>query len=163
VVDLASAAEEWIYDDGRNAVVSEYKAKQDEIRKKAEQIFRRFSEMTDRPKAVEKAHNMIRTVKSKIETWKLPESHITEKEIDSLQAAIKKVEEWLESKQEKQLSLAAHEKPAFDSSDVKSTLEPLTTLYKKLSSKPVPEKKVLLDHSIKYNRNQLTLFDILQY
>jgi hypoxia up-regulated 1 len=156
VVDLASAAEEWIYDDGRNAVVSEYKAKQDEIKKKAEQIFRRFSEMTDRPKAVEKAHNMIRTVKSKIETWKLPESHITEKEIDSLQAAIKKVEEWLESKQEKQLSLAAHEKPAFDSSDVKSTLEPLTTLYKKLSSKPVPEKKVLLDHSIKYNRNQLT-------
>jgi hypoxia up-regulated 1 len=145
VMDLANAAEEWIYDEGRNAGVSEYKAKQEEVRKKAEQIFRRFTELTDRPKAVEKAHNVIRLVKSKMESWRVPESHITEKELDSLTAAISKVESWLESKQEAQLALAAHDLPAFDSREVTTTLEPLSTLYKKLLAKPVPApKKVII-------------------
>lgn len=141
VVDLANAAEEWIYDDGRNADVNEYKSKQGEVRKKAEAIFHRFSELTDRPKAVEKAQSAIRAVKAKIESWKAPESHITSKEIDSLVAAVAKVEEWLESKQELQLGLAPHEKPAFDSDDVVTTMEPLSNLFKKLLAKPVPAPK----------------------
>ena len=142
VIDLANAAEEWIYEDGRDAGVSDYKSKQTDVKKKAEAIFHRYSELTARPKAVAKAHDILKLIKSKIEQWKKPESsHITENEIDSLIAAGKKAEDWLETKQEAQLALSNFEKPAFDSDAVVSIMEPVGTLFKKLSERPIPVSK----------------------
>merc|ERR1712137_188297 len=49
IIEACNEIEEWLYDDGRYAEVSEYKSKQSGIKVQAEAIFRRFKEHSARP------------------------------------------------------------------------------------------------------------------
>jgi hypoxia up-regulated 1 len=75
IVTMSNEAEEWLYEDGRNADVTEYTAKQGAIRKKAEAIFTRYSELKERPEAVKKALAALEDVRGKVATWadKMPQ------------------------------------------------------------------------------------------
>ena len=66
MVDLANAAEEWLYDEGRGQTIAVYQAKQQEIRSVAERIFKRHSEVAARAEEVAKAQKFAGTVKSKV-------------------------------------------------------------------------------------------------
>lgn len=138
VVDLANAAEEWIYDDGRYADVIVYSEKHKELKKLAEAIFHRHSELVDRPAAVTKAQSVLAEIRLKAASWPEKMPHITAKEIDSLLDAVIKAELWLEAKQEAQLGRTAFEDPVFDSSDVPAQLKPVGVLFDRLSRKPKP-------------------------
>ena len=75
---MSNAAEEWLYEDGRNADLAEYKSKQQAIRRKAEAIFTRYSELKDRPEAVKKALTQLEDVKAKVATWAEKMPHVSE-------------------------------------------------------------------------------------
>lgn len=66
VVDMANAAEEWLYDEGRGQTIAVYQAKQQEIRSAADLIFKRHSEVAARKEEIAKAQKFSDVVKSKV-------------------------------------------------------------------------------------------------
>ncbi len=89
VVSAANAAEEWLYEEGSigNAANTKdtYKDKKKEIRKLAEAIFFRYSELTDRPAAVKKAQAALAEVVAKVAVWtadRVGFSYLTDKELN---------------------------------------------------------------------------------
>jgi hypothetical protein len=74
----------------------------------------------------------------KIAGWSESKPHITESEILSLQESILKFENWLESKQQLQLSKSPFEDPAFMSSDIPLQMKIVIKEYDRLNKKPKP-------------------------
>jgi hypoxia up-regulated 1 len=138
VLDLSNTTEEWLYEDQSAMTVTDYKKKQKEISVKAEAIFLRFSELTARPKTVEKALATLANVTSKIETWNVSMPHITAAEIEKLQEVISKAQTWITENSEKQEKANPIEDPIFLSSDVAGQLKPVSVEFEKLMRKPKP-------------------------
>jgi len=138
VLDLSNAAEEWLYEDQSTMTVSDYKKKQKEISVKAEAIFLRFSELTARPKTVEKALATLANVTAKIETWNTSMPHITPAEIEKLTEIINKSQTWITENVEKQDKASPTEEPIFLSSDIAGQLKPVSIEFEKLMRKPKP-------------------------
>lgn len=138
VLDLSNTTEEWLYEDQSAMTVTDYKKKQKEISVKAEAIFLRFSELTARPKTVEKALATLANVTSKIETWNVSMPHITAAEIEKLQEVISKAQTWITENSEKQENSNPIEDPIFLSSDVAGQLKPVSLEFEKLMRKPKP-------------------------
>lgn len=138
VTTAANVVAEWLEDEGRDVDVATYKQKQSGLRKPAEAIFKRYAELTERPKAVALAQETIKNVTSEIAKWdkKLPQ--VTEKEKEQLLEAITKAEDWIEAKQEAQLRKKSHEEPAFESGDIPTQMRPIIGLFEKLVRKPKP-------------------------
>jgi hypoxia up-regulated 1 len=84
IITSCNDIEEWLYDEGRHAELSEFKTKEIEIMTPAEVIFKRYKESVDRPKAVKKALKQLMNVTKKVDSWgeKLP--HVTEEEKEGL-------------------------------------------------------------------------------
>lgn len=143
VVDLANAAEEWLYDDGRDATVAQYQEKQQAIRVKAEAIFHRFEELTARPAAVEKARKSLADVRRAVETWaeKLP--HITDEEKEALLATVTVAENWLNEKVAAQAEISSFETPVFQSKEIAGHVKPVAAAFEKLLKKPKPAPPVI--------------------
>lgn len=143
VVDLANAAEEWLYDDGRDATVAQYQEKQQAIRVKAEAIFHRFEEVTARPAAVEKARKSLADVRRAVETWaeKLP--HVTDEEKEGLLATVAVAENWLNEKVAAQAEISPFETPVFQSKEIAGHVKPVATAFEKLLKKPKPAPPVI--------------------
>mmetsp|Transcript_12702 Transcript_12702/g.12343 ORF Transcript_12702/g.12343 Transcript_12702/m.12343 type:complete len:926 (+) Transcript_12702:120-2897(+) len=139
VLDLGNETEEWLYDEGRGADVSEFKKKHNTIRRKAEDIFTRLSEHTSRPAAVKKTLEMLADVKGKvINTWgeKLPQ--VTEEEKTTLLELIAKTETWIGEKVAAQELKTPFEEPVFESLDLTVQLKPVSHLFQRLLNKPKP-------------------------
>jgi hypoxia up-regulated 1 len=138
VVDLANAAEEWLYDDGRDATVAQYQDKQKEIRLKAESIFHRFEELSARDEAVTKARKSLEDMKRAINSWaeKLP--HITEEEKATVLASIDIANKWLEDKLEEQAKASPYATPVFASKEVAGHVKPVIIEFDRLLKKPKP-------------------------
>lgn len=138
VIDLANAAEEWLYDDGRDATVIQYQNKQYDIKVKADAIFKRHSELTLRTDAVVKAKKDLDAVKRAVGTWEDKMPHITEDEKSALLKLVETADKWIEEKADAQEKTSPFEKPAFDSSEVPLQLKPVISMYDKLMKKPKP-------------------------
>ena len=138
VMDVSNAAEEWLYEDQSTMTVADYKKKQKEISVKAEAIFLRFSELTARPKTVEKALATLANVTAKIETWNTTMPHITAAEIEKLTEIINKSQTWITENVEKQEKASLTEDPIFLSSDIAGQLKPVSIEFEKLMRKPKP-------------------------
>jgi hypoxia up-regulated 1 len=138
VIDLANAAEEWLYDDGRDQPVSVYQGKKNDIKSKAEAIFNRFSELKARTDAVTKVKMTLDDVKKAINSWNEKLPHITEEEKNDLMKLIEKADNWIEEKAEQQEKTSPFEKPIFTSTEAISQLKAIKTLYEKLLKKPKP-------------------------
>jgi len=145
VIDTANAAEEWLYDDGRDATVSQYQAKMKEISDPANAIFLRFTELEKRDAAVKKVKASLQDIKTTVNNNWTAESkpQITEEEKASLLSAVAKVDAWIEEKAELQLAQSPYDKPVFLSSEVLSQLKPVMLIYDKLVKKPKPAPVVI--------------------
>lgn len=117
IITSCNEIEDWLYDEGRNAELSEFKAKESEIQTPAELIFKRFKESIDRPKAVKRALKQLQNVTKKIDSWAESEkmSHITEEEVASLRELINGVQEWVAAKVEAQEAADPFGEPVFSS------------------------------------------------
>ena len=99
VMDLASAASEWLDDEGMNSETAVYKAKHTELKLVAEAIFKRFSEMTERPTAVSKAREQLAAVKLAAAKWSESMPQITDEEKSKLTDEVEKAMTWLDDKE----------------------------------------------------------------
>lgn len=141
VVDMANELEEWLYDDGRNAELTDYKAKHAGLKEISGPILDRLEEKDARPKAVEDVRATIVKLEGKIEAWNETMPHITEEEKERITTMIEDVKVWIDGKVEEQEKLEAHEDPAFKSTQVELQLKPALAMYQKLYKKPKPKAK----------------------
>ena len=141
VVEMANELEEWLYDDGRNADLADYKAKHLGLKEISNPILERLHEKDARPKAVEDVRATIVKLEGKIEAWNDTMPHITEEEKEKINAMIEDVKVWIDGKLEEQEKLEAHEDPAFKSTQVELQLKPVLSMYQKLYKKPKPKPK----------------------
>merc|ERR1711871_1402881 len=88
VVDMASQLEEWLYDDGRNAELADYKAKHLGLKEISNPILERLYEKDARPKAVEDVRATMVKLEGKIEAWNDTMPHITEEEKEKISTMI---------------------------------------------------------------------------
>lgn len=158
VLELASAAEDWLYDEGRTADLAAYKAKHSELRLKAEAIFSRYSELSDRPAAVSKARKQLGEVRKKVDAWGEALPHVTEGEKEKLLEAVGKVESWLLEKEGLQAQRSAFEDAVFESADVPLQLKTVSLQFEKLMKKPKPpvEKEKVSPVNSKDSKNNST-------
>lgn len=138
VLELCSQTDEWLYEEGAKGDIATFKTKQSQISKLAEPIFLRFSELTARPAAVEKARKAITEVRIKVAEWDTKMPHISEEEKSKLLDTVAKVESWLDEKEEKQKSLPDTVEAAFMAEDVPAQLKTLGLQFEKLLKKPKP-------------------------
>ena len=142
VVALASATEDWLYDEGRGADIAAFSDKHTDLRDKAEAIFKRFSELKDRPAAVALALETLKNVTARVATWAEKMPHVTEEEKASLAKSIDKAAEWINGKVGEQAKASPFDAPVFDSADVPLQLKAASVIFEKLlrKPKPAPEK-----------------------
>lgn len=151
VVDLANAAEEWLYDEGRDQSVEVYKNKQGSIASKANAIFKRHSEVAARQEAVTKAKGQLQEVRKIVDGWSEKSPHITEEEKQKLLEAVEKAEKWIQDKLDEQAKVSAFEEPVFDSTDVPLQLKNLSIMFDKLARKPKPAPPIVDKNSTSSN------------
>ena len=117
IINKCNEVEDWLYDEGRNADLSEFKTKESEIQVPADKIFKRFKESIDRPKAVKRALRQLQNVTKKIDSWSTKMPHITDEEIAKLRDLISEVEGWISNKVEAQETADPTEDPVFLASE----------------------------------------------
>jgi hypoxia up-regulated 1 len=130
--------EDWLYEDGMNADVAGYKAKEGEIRSLAEPIFHRSRELTARPAAIVKAKEQLASVRKVAAGWSETMPHIAANETEKLEDTVAAAEKWLADAEERQTTKESHEEPAFDSTEVPPVLKPVSAVFQKLLRKPKP-------------------------
>merc|ERR1711871_837047 len=139
VVDMANELEEWLYDEGRNADLADYKAKHIGLQELSSPIIERLVEKELRPKAIDDARATMVKLEGKIDAWNETMPHITDEEKEKIKSLIKDVREWIYSKLEEQEKLQPHVEPAFKSSQVELQLKPVFAMYQRLYKKPKPK------------------------
>lgn len=142
IIDMANAVEEWLYDEGRNADVAGYKAKMKEISTPAEAIFSRHSELTARPREVNKGLELLANATTRVSSWGPSNTkgyaHITEAERDKVLDLIANAKKWIEDKVAEQEKKSLFEDPVFHSKDVEKQILPVLQAASTLAKKPKP-------------------------
>ncbi len=139
IESAAKETEEWLEEvNPQKVTVTDFNQKLSYISSKAEPVFHRYSELTQRPAAIKKLREYIDKVKESMKSWseKLPQ--ITVKEIEQMSESIKKVETWIETKLEAQAATNPTSEPVFDSSEVLPQLKPVQAIFDRLIRKPKP-------------------------
>jgi len=138
VLDICQESETWLEDEGQGQEVSVYKSKLSAIRRLAEPIFLRLSEVTARPTAVAKARRALSDVRNKVAEWAVKLPHVTDEEKKVVLEAADRAEKWLDDKEAAQKALASSDEPAFLSDDVPAQLKFLSGQFERLLRKPKP-------------------------
>ena len=141
LVSLASATEDWLYDDGYDAGKEQFVAKLAELNAPAEAMFFRLAELTARPAAVKKCKEKVEKMRALMTKWETTMEQITEEERGDVFEKIEKVEKWLEEKLEAQAKLEKWDDVAFKSSEIPAQTKGLEQLVLRLSKKPKPKPK----------------------
>jgi len=135
----ATAALEWLEEDGYDAEVPEYKEKRASVTDLADPIYFRLDEATARPEAVAMAEKRLKDIRLLVAKWEEKMPQVTEEERGDVLALVAKAEAWLEGKVAAQAAVAGHEAPAFTAAEVSAGLKPTANLVTKLSRKPKPK------------------------
>merc|ERR1712157_576874 len=151
LLNFATEAEDWLYEDGYDADLETYTAKYQELAEPAEKIFFRWSEMIARPEAVLSLQSKLVKVEELMTKWKETKPQVTEEERNDVLAKVEKVKEWIKDMEEKQAELESFEDPAFNSTEVPLQTKSLETLVTKLSKKPKPKPVVKDKNTTKAN------------
>lgn len=143
VSNLASKAEDWMYEDGYSADLTTMEAKFLELSEPFEKILLRVSESTARPEAVAELEKKLLDVEELMKKWETTKPHVTEDERKEVLDKVGAAKEWLKDANKKQSKKKDHDDAAFLSEEVAPQLRPIESLVVRLSKKPKPkpEKK----------------------
>ena len=135
--------EDWLYGDGDNAPLQEYKTKQKELSDEGEAIKFRASELEKRPTAWKMAKARLDEAKAKLGTWNMDRPWLTDAQKTDMKAAMDALDNFLVAKEKEQAKLANHETPAYTSEDVATLVRKMIGEVAKVSKiqKPKDEKK----------------------
>lgn len=137
VYDACADAETWL-EDNYGATLDEFKTKRKALKAVAEPIFKRLTERSARPKAVEKARISLAGARETSSKWNETMPQITEVEKAEFEGLIVAAETWLTEKEAAQAELAGHEQAAFEAKSVKPQLAEVSAMLNKLMRKPKP-------------------------
>eukprot|EP00301_Raphidiophrys_heterophryoidea_P004011 c11779_g1_i1.p1 GENE.c11779_g1_i1~~c11779_g1_i1.p1 ORF type:complete len:1020 (-),score=264.88 c11779_g1_i1:719-3778(-) len=138
ILELLTAAEDWLYDDGASADLLTYQTKLSEIKTHSEKVRIRFSEMSLRPEAVAKARERIYVIIDKVISWNATKPWINETDKISLLNRTIAFEEWLNTTEAEQSKLSLYEDPVLSSGEVEHKLTPVENKFQKLAKTPKP-------------------------
>lgn len=143
LTDMATAAEDWMYEDGYDADLATYQAKYKEMSTPAEAVFSRAVEHTARPDAVASLKRKLVKVEDLMAKWETEKPQVTAEERADVLTRVGEVRTWLDDMETKQAATPAHETPVFTSAEVPLQTKKMESLLGKLSKRPKPkvEKK----------------------
>lgn len=147
IIALCDEIEEWLYGDGRDQAASAFTAKEREVKARADPVFRRFSELTERPSAVQKTRKQLAGITKRAATWPETMPQITSNETEKMLDAVAKVTLWLDDNEAEQAKRTPFEEPAFFSADIAPQMKPVATMLDRLLKKPKPAPEKLSSNS----------------
>lgn len=141
-----SEVSEWLYEDGADADADTYEKRLTELKAKANEIYARHWEHSERPEAtkalrklLDGANSFLKTAKNLTKDANPDKDVFTAVEIATLEKAIAETKEWLATGEAKQAKLKRH--------------EPIH-----LTVKSVTDKMALLDREVKYLVSKLKIW-----
>lgn len=134
--------EDWLYDEGDDVDAVTYRKRKNKIADMNDAIMLRVSEMTDRPAAVEVAHELLANFTGVVKRWEEEKPQITEEERQEVTDKITKIHDWLDEKEAEQAALSAHDVPAFTSAQVPPKFKSLQSMVSRLAKRPKPTPKI---------------------
>jgi hypoxia up-regulated 1 len=133
------AAEDWLYEEGRDLDAAAYQKKKKELEKMTAPIFLRLAELEARPRVVTQANEAINWTLTILQTWATDRPEVTEAERDNVAGMCANFSSWLEEVEAKQAELPLYEAPAYLSNQVTNKLEPIEKEVRRLIRKPKPK------------------------
>jgi hypoxia up-regulated 1 len=161
--DLA-AIEDWIYEQSEETVAL-YADKLAQIKAKTEPLQVRFTELTERPQAINSSYSLFSYCRNQMADYASNRTWIKAEEREKLIKLVEEVEEWLKGQVARQGKLQPHENPAFLSTTLYDKLRPLAKLSQELSKikkpieKPKPKASSSKNNSTKANQTEANSAD----
>jgi hypoxia up-regulated 1 len=140
ILSAVEAADEWMYDEGRDVAAAVYKAKMGEVKALAEPVFLRMKEGPGglRAAALEAGRKNVAEIRAMVKKWNITMPWLTGNDTAPLLEEAGRVEGWLDEMEAAQGKLAGHEAPAFLSKDVEPQLKKMKEMALRLARKPAP-------------------------
>ena len=152
VLVMCNELEEWLYEDGRFAALSDYRSKLAKLRNPAEAILKRLKESVDRPTAVSKAKKLLGKVRQQVTNeWAIKMPQITVNETEKMVEVLVRAEQWLADQETAQDQKTPFEDPVFLAEDVLTQIKPVSTMFDRLKKKPKPKPEVILKNATSAN------------
>jgi len=150
------AAEDWLYEEGRDLDAAAYQKKKKELEKMTAPIFLRVSELEARPRVVAQANDAMNWTLTLLQTWVTDRPEVTEAERGQLSGMVANFTSWLEEMEAKQAEMPLYEAPAYLSQQVTSKLEPIEKEVRRLIRKPKPKPPKAPKNGTKANGTNAT-------
>lgn len=142
IINMATVAEDWLYEDGYDAGLATFEDKYVELSEPAESIFFRFSEMTKRPEALAALNTKLSKVQDLMTKWETEKPQITKEERAGVMEKVEAARKWIADMQDLQENTSPYEKPAFSSEDAPLQTKEIERMVSKLSKRPKPKPVV---------------------
>ncbi|KAG6496417.1 heat shock 70 kDa protein 17-like [Zingiber officinale] len=142
--DKLSEVQEWLYTDGEDASVNEFKERLELLKAIGDPIFFRLNELNARPIASEHARVLLNELQKIVNNWETNKPWIPRDRIEEVWSEAEKLKNWLEEKEELQKKTSVLVAPIFTSEEV---YHKVNKLQDKIASvnrilKPKPKPKI---------------------
>lgn len=141
LLNSASQAEDWMYDEGYDADFETYTKKYEELTGPAEKVFFRMSEVSARVDAIKELNEKLDKVEALMKKWETTMPHITEEERAGVLSKVEDVRKWIEEKTAAQAAADPTVDPVFTSAEVPLQTTEIQKVVSMLSRKPKPAPK----------------------
>eukprot|EP00924_Labyrinthula_sp_SR-Ha-C_P001484 maker-scaffold_55-snap-gene-1.1-mRNA-1 protein AED:0.17 eAED:0.66 QI:0/0/0/1/0/0/2/0/801 len=133
--------EDWLYDEGYDETKQVYSAKLGEVKSIGDKFDFRQAEFVSRPKAIDEQREIIKKLKSVINSTEELYDHIEDSEREKVRKIITEVEDWTEKQIKKQEEMSKNEDPIITSTEVLEKNVRLKTVGYPVINKPKPKPK----------------------
>jgi len=140
-VKLATAVEDWLYNEGEVATKSAYSNKLEELMKLGEPIKARLIEDRDRSAAVQALRSTISELQQFVESTDPKYEHIEKADRDKIAEEIKSAHTWLEENLKKQSATPKNANPVILVKDLKHRRDKLENFARPIMNRPKPKPK----------------------
>ena len=137
----ASAAEDWMYDEGYDAGLETYTKAYEELKAPAAKVFFRMTEVSARASAITDLNKKLDKVVALMTKWETTMPQITEEERTDVLSKVEDVRKWITEKTEAQAAADPTSDPVFTSAEIPLQTTDIQTSVSKLSRRPKPAPK----------------------
>mmetsp|Transcript_41928 Transcript_41928/g.50285 ORF Transcript_41928/g.50285 Transcript_41928/m.50285 type:complete len:997 (+) Transcript_41928:168-3158(+) len=137
--EMATTAEDWMYEDGYDAGLDTFEKKYKELSEPAEVVWYRMSELTDRPAAVAALRQKLTKIEDLMTKWETSMPQITEGERSNVLEKVNDVRKWVDDMEDKQNEVNPWDVPVLISSEVPIQTKDVEKMIGKLSKRPKPK------------------------
>lgn len=137
-IAACNSAASWLEEQGDSTEIQAYVDKLAEVRALSDPILSRAAEMTLRPEAVARTRTAVTQTKEYIQSWVNKTWLSNTSEYKQLVNLTEQFEKWLDEKEAEQAAKAAHEPAVFESTHLKTRMNPIAKLVSQLMKRKPP-------------------------